>query len=181
MLALMSREDMERAVQRIVALRRVAGAVLDPDERRRLERVIRDLRRELGVGVPKRPAARLLGVSVQGLEPWIELGVLPTVRKPGSTRELLDAEALIVVAEEVTRRREAGQSRGVVAASLRELERTERLPRKLRPNQPAHELRREFLETSPQRRLRDFAALSRTAASIAAAGAEARKRQRNGR
>src|SRR6266536_1328283 len=118
----MSREDVERAVRRIVALRRVSEAVLDPDERRRLERVIRDLRRELGIGVPKRPAARLLGVSVQGLEPWIERGVLPTVRKPGSTRELLDAEAFVVLAEEVIRRREAGESRGVVASSLRELE-----------------------------------------------------------
>jgi hypothetical protein len=161
----------------VVALRRVAHAVLDPEERRRLERVIRELRREIGVGVPKRRAARLLGVSVQALEPWVKRGLLPAVRKPGSTRELLDAETLIVLTDEVTRRREAGEGRGVVAMSLHELERTGRLPPKLRPNQSARELRREYLQTTPARRLLDVAALSRTAVTIAAAGAEARRRR----
>jgi DNA-binding transcriptional MerR regulator len=175
----MTHDDVEQAVQRVVALRRVTHAVLDPEERRRLERVIHELRQEIGIGVPKRRAARLLGVSVQALQPWIERGLLPAVRKPGSTRELLDAETLIVLAEEVTRRREAGESRGVVAGSLRELERTSRLPRKLRPNQTARELRREFLATTPQGRLRDVAALSQTAVALAAAGAEARKRRGN--
>jgi hypothetical protein len=70
----MSHDAVEQAVQRVVALRRVADAVLDPEERRRLERVIRELRREIGVGVPKRRAARLLGVSVQALEPWVAGG-----------------------------------------------------------------------------------------------------------
>jgi DNA-binding transcriptional MerR regulator len=171
----MNHDDVEQAVQRVVALRRVANAVLDPAERRRLERVIRELRREIGVGVPKRRAARLLGVSVQALEPWVERGLLPAVRKPGSTRELLDAETLIVLAEEVGRRREAGETRGVVAASLRELERAGRLPRKLRPNQTARELRREFLATTAQGRLRDVAALSESAVALAAARAEARR------
>jgi DNA-binding transcriptional MerR regulator len=173
----MSHNDLEHAVQRVIALRRVADAVVDPVEHRRLEGVTRELRREIGVGVPKRRAARLLGVSVQALEPWVERGLLPAVRKPGSTRELLDAETLIVLAEEVTRRREAGESRGVVAASLRELERSGRLPRKLRPNQTAHELRREFLATTPQGRLREVAALSQTAVALAAAGTEARRKR----
>jgi hypothetical protein len=148
----------------------------DPRERQRLERVIRELRREIGVGVPKRRAARLLGVSVQALEPWIERGFLAAVRKPGSSRELIDAEALIVLAEEVSKRREAGEDRGVVASSLRDLKRTGRLPRKLRPNQTARELRRTFLQTTPQQRLRDIAGLSQTVLAIAAAGAEARRR-----
>jgi DNA-binding transcriptional MerR regulator len=173
----MSHNDLEQAVQRVIALRSVANAVIDPVERRRLERVTRELRREIGVGVPKRRAARLLGVSVQALEPWVERGLLPAVRKPGSTRELLDAATLIVLAEEVSRRREAGESRGVVAMSLRELERTGRLPRKLRPNRTARELRREFLATTPQGRLRDVAALSQTAVTLAAAGAEARRKR----
>jgi len=172
-----SHADVEQAVQRVVALRRVADAVLDPVEHRRLERVSRELRREIGVGVPKRRAARLLGVSVQALEPWVERGLLPAVRKPGSTRELLDAETVIVLAEEVARRREAGEMRGVVAMSLRELERTGRLPRKLRPNQTARELRSEFLASTPQGRLRDAATLSQTALALAAAGAEARKKR----
>lgn len=173
----MSHNDLEQAVQRVIALRSVANAVIDPVEHRRLESVTRQLRRQIGVGVPKRRAARLLGVSVQALEPWVERGLLPAVRKPGSTRELVDAETLIVLTEEVTQRREAGESRGVVATSLRALERTGRLPRKLRPNQSARELRREFLATTPQGRLRDAATLSQTAVALAAAGVEARRKR----
>jgi DNA-binding transcriptional MerR regulator len=173
----MSQVDVERTMERIVALRRIASAVVDPSERERLERVIRGLRRDIGVGVPKRRAARLLGVSVQGLERWVERGVLPVVRRPGSTRELLDAEALIVLAEEVDRRRDGGEKRGVLAASLRDLQRTGRLPRKLRPNQTARELRRTFLATTPQERLRDVAELSQTAVVLAARGAAARQRR----
>jgi hypothetical protein len=171
----------ESLVRSVVALRRVSGAVADPLERRRLESVIRDMRREIGVGVPKRRAARLLGVSVQALEPWIERGLLATVRRPGSSRELIDAEALIVLAGEVVKRRDAGEDRGVVAASLHDLERSGRIPRKLRPNQTARELRRTFVETTPQQRLRDVAELSETAIALATAGARARKHMENPR
>jgi hypothetical protein len=164
--------DVERTLERIVTLRRVAAAI-DPSSRRQLERVIRGLRRDVGVGVPKRRAAGLLGVSVQALERWVDAGMLPVVRRPGSMRELLDSETLIAVAEEVARRREAGEARGVVAASLRELERTGRLPRKLRPNQSARELRGTYLATTPQERLRDVAELSQTAVAMAAHGREA--------
>jgi DNA-binding transcriptional MerR regulator len=157
-------------IAQIVALRRVEAAVRDPIERQRLDRVIRALRREVGSGVPKRRAARLLGVSVQALDRWVERGLIPVVRKPGSTRELLDAETVILLAEEVSRRRDSGEQRGVLAASLRELERTGRLPRRLRPNATPRELRRTFLETTPGERLRDAAELSRTAAALAAAG-----------
>jgi DNA-binding transcriptional MerR regulator len=172
-----STADVERTMEWIVALRRVAAAVVDPPERRRLERVIFELRRQVGVGVPKRRAARLLGVSVQALERWVERGLLPVVRKPGSTRELIDAEALTVLAEEVARRRATGEQRGVIAWSLRELERTGRLPRKLRPNRKASELRREFLDTSPQERLRDAAELSRVGVVLAASGDAGRRRR----
>src|SRR5437667_12194835 len=109
--------DVERMVRRVVALRSVANAVAGPLERRRLERVIRELRLEIGVGVPKRRAAALLGVSVQALERWIQRGLLAVARKPGSARELVDTEALIVLLEEVDRRRDAGEDRGVVAGS----------------------------------------------------------------
>jgi hypothetical protein len=157
-------------LERVVVLRRVAESVDDPVARKRLAQVIRALRRDIGVGVPKRRAARLLGVSVQALERWVGRGLLPTVRKPGSTRTLLDAEAVIVLAEEVAQRRERGEDRAVVAASLRDLERVGRLPRKLRPNETAHELRTAFRETTPEERLRDVAELSRTAVTLAARG-----------
>src|SRR3954469_5482475 len=145
----MTQAEQERTISRLVDLERVVGAVPDGAERSRLERVIRGLRRDLGVGVPKRLAARLLGVSVQALEAWVRRGLIPGVRRPGATREACDSEILVVVAAEVARRREAGAERGVVAAALRDLERAGRLPRKLRPNQPARELRRSYLETSP--------------------------------
>ncbi len=173
--------DVERAVERVVALRRVVDAVADPAARRRLDGVIRDLRRDIGVGVPKRRAARVLGVSVQALERWVESGLLPVVRRPGSTRQLIDAETLIALAGEVARRRSAGEERGVVAASLRELERSGRLPRKLRPNETASELRRSFLATTPQERLRDVAELSRTAVALAASGAGSRRKRKDDR
>src|SRR5258707_4347835 len=119
----------ESALRSIVALRRVIPAVATTAERQRLEGVIRDLRHDVGVGVRKRQAARLLGVGVQALERWIGRGRLPVVRRPGSSRELIDADALIVLAEEVARRREAGERRGVLASSLDEIERSGRMPR----------------------------------------------------
>ena len=129
--------------------------------------MIRELRAGVGVGVPKRRAATLLGVSVQVLERWVRSGAFPVVRKPGSSRELVDAEALLVVAEEVGRLRELGVERGALAQALRTLRAEGRLPRKLRPNQSAAELRHEYLHTTPAERLRAAAELSELAAALA--------------
>ncbi|HVW88923.1 MAG TPA: hypothetical protein VHC01_05605, partial [Gaiellaceae bacterium] len=63
--------SISEAVAQIVALRRVRSAVESKTERRRLAQVIRQLRRQLGVGVAKRQAAAALGVSVQALDRWI--------------------------------------------------------------------------------------------------------------
>ncbi|HJX46920.1 MAG TPA: hypothetical protein VJ375_03675, partial [Gaiellaceae bacterium] len=125
----------DQALAHAVELRRVRQTVVDPDGRRRLGSVIRELRASVGVGVPKRRAATLLGVSVQALERWVRSGALPVMRKPGSSRELIDAEALLVVAEEVGRLRELGVERGALAEALRTLRAEGHLPRKLRPNQ----------------------------------------------
>src|SRR2546425_7569188 len=163
-------------VEHVVALRRVATAVSDPAERRRLERVIRDLRRRIGIGVPKRRAAAVLGVTVQALERWIHRGLLPVARKPGSSRELVDTDALLALAGEVAELREAGRTRGLLAAAFRELEHSGHLPRKLRPNESARELRAAYLRTTPGQRLRDVADLSRTVDVLAAAGRRHRRR-----
>jgi DNA-binding transcriptional MerR regulator len=109
----------------------------------------------------------LLGVSVQALERWVRNGALPVVRKPGSSRELIDAEALILVAEEVGGLREQGVERGALAEALRRLNAEERLPRKLRPNQSAAELRHEYLRTTPAERLGAAAELSELASALA--------------
>lgn len=163
----------EETIEQIVSLRHVATSLGDPLERARLARVVRQLRRSLGVGVPKRRAAASLGVSVQALERFVQSGAIPAARKPGSSRELIDSEALLVLAEEVGRLREAGHSRPLGLA-LRNLAEAGRMPRKLRPNQSAKELRYEFLHTSPADRLRAAAQLARTG-SILAADARQRK------
>jgi DNA-binding transcriptional MerR regulator len=157
----------DQALTHAVELRRVRRLVGDPDGRRRLGRVIRELRTSVGVGVPKRRAAAMLGVSVQALERWVRSGTLPVVRRPGSSRELIDAEALLLVAEEVGRLREEGVERGVLAEALRRLTAEGHLPRKLRPNQSAAELRHEYLHTTPAERLRAAAELSELAGALA--------------
>jgi len=152
----------------VVELRRVRSSLSDGEASRRLGAVTAQLRRDVGVGVPKRRAAKLLGVSVQALDRWVASGVLPVVRVPDSSRQLIDAEALLVLAEEVARRREQGESRGVVAAALHHLADEGRLPRKFRPNQSAAELRHEYLQTTPAERLRLGVELSELAARLAA-------------
>lgn len=169
-------ESAERAVKRAVELTLVAGAVTDEREQRRLKRVLRDLRREIGVSVPKRRAAGILGVSVTALDKWIALGRLPTVRRPGSSRAEIDTDALLDLAEEVKRLRENGVTRGVLAAAFERLAKDGKPRRRLRPNMPARELRADFLGTTPADRLRTGAELSYAGSILAAYGRERRTR-----
>jgi hypothetical protein len=165
----------ERTIEQVVALRRVSTAVSDPRERSRLKQVERELQRAIGIGVPKRRAAAVLGVSVAALDKWIARGRLPVVRRPGSSRRQIDADALLDLAEEVARAREEGKTRGLLATALERLA-TRGLPRpKLRPNQPAHELRQHYLRTTPENRVREVAELSRVLTSLAVRGAAVRK------
>lgn len=160
-----------QVIDRIVTLRRVLGLLTDPVERRGLAKVIRQLRRQFGDAVPKHRAAASLGVSPQALEHWVRAGALPVTRRPGSSREMLDGHALLRVAEEVERLRRSGHQRALGKA-LRTLADRGQIPRKLRPNQPADELRYEFLRTSPAQRLRAGIELSRTAGLLAARARE---------
>jgi hypothetical protein len=168
----------EETVEQLVALQRVLASLDDAIERRRAARVIRQLRRRLGVAVPKHRAAMCLGVSAQALEQWVRAGAVPVTRKPGSSRELIDSEALLLIAEEVERLREAGRKRAL-ARALRILADEGRMPRKLRPNQSARELRYEYLHTTPAERLRAAIELSH-AGSALAANARARKAAKAG-
>ena len=173
----MERSYAELARQ-IVALRRVRAAVGLPSERRRLSQVIRQLRRQLGVGVPKRQAAEVLGVSVQALDRWISAGKIPVVRRPGSSRELVEAEALLALATEVVPLRERGVPRAL-AKGISSLAERGRLPRRLRPNQSAQELRYEFLHSTPVGRMRQAVELSHVGAALAA-NARARRKAKAG-
>ncbi len=159
--------SIERTIERTVALRRVAGAVVEPRERQRLTRVERELRREIGVSVPKTRAAALLGVSVNALERWIAAERLPTVRRPGSTRVEIDADALLDLVLEVERLREDGIERGVLAAAFERLAAEGKPQPRLRPNMPARELRADFLRSTPLERLRDGAELTYVATLLA--------------
>jgi hypothetical protein len=141
----------------------------------RLRRAETLVRAELGGAVPKSVAARILGVSTTGLERWIDAGKLPVLRRPGG-REEVAAEALLDVAEEVVRLREEGMSRGLLANALRRLEQRGLPRRRLRPNEPARELRAAYERSTPTERLRETVELSFAATTLAAYGARRRAR-----
>lgn len=154
-------------IDQVVSLRRVRSALAQVAEQRRLARVTRQLRRGLGTGVAKRQAAAALGVSIQALDRWIDAGKVPVVRRPGSSRDLVETDALLTLAGEVARLREQGVSRAL-ATAITALDAQARLPRRLRPNQSARELRGEFLRSGPAGRLRQAIELSHTGAALAA-------------
>jgi hypothetical protein len=159
-------------IAQIVELRRLRDAIGDRAERRRLAAVIRQLRLALDRGIPKHRAAAALGISPQALERWVRSDAIRTVRKSTSSRELIDRDALLRLVAEVRRREEAGAERPV-GKSIRSL--GAQLGRLPRPNQPAHELRYEYLHTTPADRLRAGVALAETAHVLAAAGRKRRE------
>lgn len=154
-------------VGQIVSLRRVRAALDSPVERRRLAQVIRQLRRQLGSAVPKSQAAAALGVTVQALDRWVADGSVAAVRRPGSSRELIDSEALLALAAEVAVLRERGVRRPL-AKAISMLNDQGRLRRRLRPNQSGRQLRDEFLHSTAAGRLREGIELSQLGASLAA-------------
>ena len=167
-----------RLVEAALAIRRARDGVLDERARRQLRRAEHLLRQELGDAVPKSVAARFLGVSNTALERWIDAGRIPVVRRPGG-REEVAAEALLDLAAEVARLREAGHSRGVLAGALRELERQGLPRRRLRPNETAAELRAAYKSSTAADRLRETAELSRAVTTLARYGARNRARTAN--
>jgi transcriptional regulator with XRE-family HTH domain len=169
----------ERALEQGVALACVSDAVCEPRERRRLARVLRQLRREIGLSVPKRRVAAILGVTVPALERWIERGRLPVVRKPGLAREEIDADAVFDLAVEVTRLREQGVRRGVLAAAFERLAERGGPRPKLRPNESPRDLREFYEQTTPLERLRIGSELSVVGTTLAARGAAAREEGRS--
>jgi hypothetical protein len=166
-------ERIQRAVEAATAVR-LAAREVDGPAVVHLNRAERLLRREIGPSVPKARAAALLGISLTALQRWIAAGRLPVVRRPGG-REEVEAAALLDLLEEVQRLREAeGVSRGAVAAAFRSLA-TRGFPRSnLRPNTPATELRRSYLQSTPVERLCETAELSHAATVLAAHGSRTR-------
>lgn len=156
-----------QTVEQIADLRRVLVSLEDRPERIRLGSVIRQMRAGVDAGIPKRRAAELLGISPQALERWVRAGSIPVMRKPGSSRELIDRDPFIRLLVEVRSLREAGHQRPV-AKAIRTLEQRGHLVTQRRPNQSANELRWEYLHTTPYQRLRNAVVLSTTAHALAA-------------
>lgn len=160
-------------LEQIVELRRLGATLSDPEQRRRLARVVRALRASLPAGIPKRRAARLLGVSPQALERWVRAGEVPTVRRPGSSRELVETTALLRLLRTVAELRDQGDRRPL-AAALRALQ----LRRRPGPNPTARELRRDYRRTSPEYRVREGIPLSEFGVTMAAHGRRLREERR---
>ena len=161
----------------IVRLRQAIQETRDPQLREALRGIEVSLRRQLGPSVPKRAAARLLGVSVTALDRWVDRGVLPVVASAGGSKRLgVETSPLLELATSVHRLRRDGRSRGVLAEAVRKLgwrDRGHRLVLSLdvarlpRPNVPLDELRQQFEETTPEQRVLQLAALNRSMNALA--------------
>ena len=162
------------AHQLIAGILQLRTAIRDtrvPQTRATLREIETTLRKLLGPSVPKRVAAEGLGISVTALERWLARGRLPLVRKGGSTRLEVEARPFLDLAERVAALRRQGRKRPLAAAFdlLGWTDDPEgpyvlshdvaRLPR---PNAPVRELREQYESTTPEERLRQVAALSRS-------------------
>ena len=164
-------------LEAVVRLRLAIQATRDQQLRNELREVELSLRGLLGPCVPKTPAARLLGISVTGLDRWLDRGVLPLVASPGGAKRLgVETGPLLELAACVRRLRRAGRSRRVVSEAVRDLgwrDRGHRLvfahevARLPRPNVPLDELRQQFEETTPEERVLRLAVLNRSMSSLA--------------
>jgi hypothetical protein len=161
----------------IVRLRLAIQQTREPALRDELRGIEVALRTQLGPAVPKRAAARLLGVSVTALDRWIDRGCVPVVASArGSKRLAVETAPLLELATAVRRLRRGGRTRAVVAEAVRELgwpdrgrrlvfwEDVARLPR---PNVTLEELQRRFAETTPEERVLQQAALNRSLNALA--------------
>lgn len=163
-----------------------AAALLEPTVRLRLaiqetrDATLRDelrgievaLRRQLGPAMPKRAAARLLGISVTALDRWIDRGCLPVVAPAsGSKRLAVETAPLLDLATNVKRLRRSGQTHALISEAVRELgwrDRGHRLVFRFdvaclpRPNVTLDELQRQYRETTSKERVLQLAALNQS-------------------
>jgi transposase-like protein len=79
------------------------------------------MRKRVGPGVSKAVAARILGVSTNTLDKWIARGRVPTVRGSGG-RQVVALLPLVELGANIKQLREAGQTDGLLAAAILELE-----------------------------------------------------------
>lgn len=149
----------------------------DDAMRARLFRAEQRLRAQLPPSVTKTVAAGALGISVQGLDRWLDRGAVPVVQAPRTQRHQVETTPLIELVGAVTRLREEGRSGRLVSAALaalgwqlpgqRVVLRSEvaALPR---PNPSVLELQHDYRSTTPAERLRDQDAISEHLGLLAA-------------
>ena len=170
----------ERALSDVVELRALAHASPDVAVRSQLGRLAHRRSEDIGPSVPKTRAARALGVSVTALDRWIERGAIPVSRRPSSSRQEVDTQAVIDLAVEIRTLRTTGRRRALLATALARLNPADDVvpaaamgTRRFFPDH-AEERRREFTLLTPGERVAQAVRLSRTATRIAVATAQAR-------
>jgi hypothetical protein len=90
---------------------------LDGPELKKVEEVIDSLRDSVGEVVTKTNASKILQVSRQTLDRWIDKGALPTVNLQG--REKIATPVVEKIAKEVEEIRNTDQTRAILADALR--------------------------------------------------------------
>jgi hypothetical protein len=179
----------EQLIRLILDLRVALKATRESETAARLRRVESNLRQLLGPSVAKAPAARLLGASATTLDRWIERGRLPVVANARSPRLAVETRPLLDLAEEVERLHRQGVKRSRLAQAFENLgwpddpegrrvlrEEIAALPRS---NVPVLQLRRDYERTTPEERVLQLAALSRSLTRFVRDGADSRKRGRD--
>jgi hypothetical protein len=116
----------ERAVRDLVELRLAARSMRRGSKPyRHVWAVSERLEDDIGPGVHKRPAARILGITVPALDRWIRTGRIATVPAGTGSRRLVARDDLIALATEVNALREHGHQRGLLSAAISNLERSD--------------------------------------------------------
>lgn len=111
-------------LEQILKLRAIRGKLHGAD-RQVLDQVIESLQQQVGATINKQTAARLLDVSRQSLDRWINAGLLPAVRGPLKngrlSRQRIPRQALEELALEIGDLKNSGQRKALLADALRRL------------------------------------------------------------